>query len=255
MEALSVLSRFVHVLAGIVWLGMLYFFNFVNGPFAATLDADTKRKVVPELLPRALFFFRWGALWTWASGVILLGLVFHRGGILFEADAGWGAGAGVMTLVVFLAPLAYDALQRSALGKDARLFGAASFALIALVVVLMAKWSGFGWRAFNIHLGVLFGTVMAWNVWFRIWPAQQQVIGAVKRGTPPDPAWVSLAATRSRHNTYMSVPLLFTMINSHTGFFSGNAWLPGRYSFVALLTMVLVGWHVVWQLYRRAARL
>jgi uncharacterized membrane protein len=255
MEALSVLSRFVHVLAGIVWLGMLYFFNFVNGPFAATLDGDTKRKVVPELMPRALFFFRWGALWTWATGVILLGLVFHMGGILFEGDATWGAGAGVMTLVVFLAPFAYDALQRSALGKDARLFGTTCFALVALVVVLMAKWGGFGWRAFNIHLGVLFGTVMAWNVWFRIWPAQQQIIGAIKGGTPPDPAWMSLAGTRSRHNTYMSVPLLFTMINNHTGFFSGNAWLPGRYSFVALLAMVLVGWHVVWQLYRRAARL
>jgi hypothetical protein len=52
----------------------------------------------------------------------------------------------------------------------------------------------------------------------------------------------------------MSAPLLFTMINAHTAWFSGNAWLPGRYSFVALLAMVLLGWHVVWQLYRRASR-
>src|SRR3989442_3107777 len=57
--------RWIHIVAGIVWIGHLYFFNFVNGPFAATLDADTRKKVVPQLVPRALYWFRWGAAWTW----------------------------------------------------------------------------------------------------------------------------------------------------------------------------------------------
>ena len=56
--------RWGHIVAGITWIGLLYFFNWVNGPFAATLDADAKKKVVPELMPRALFWFRWGAAWT-----------------------------------------------------------------------------------------------------------------------------------------------------------------------------------------------
>ena len=79
MEILSALSRWIHVLAGIVWIGMLYFFNFVNGPFQGTQDGETKKKVIPELLPRALYWFRWGAAWTWVTGVLLLLLVFYHG--------------------------------------------------------------------------------------------------------------------------------------------------------------------------------
>ena len=84
MELLSALSRWIHVLAGIVWIGMLYFFNFVNIPFQGTQDGDTKKKVNPELLPRALFWFRWGAAWTWVTGVILLQLVFWGGHITVD---------------------------------------------------------------------------------------------------------------------------------------------------------------------------
>src|SRR5260370_13228631 len=64
--------RWLHVFAGIVWIGLLYFFNFVNGPFTATLDAASKNKVVPELMPRALFWFRWCAASTSIPGVLLL---------------------------------------------------------------------------------------------------------------------------------------------------------------------------------------
>src|SRR6187431_630695 len=115
----------MHILAGIVWIGMLYFFNFVNGPFAATMDAETKKKVVPELMPRALFWFRWGAAWTWVTGVLLLGMVFHSSKeTMFGADGNWGPGAGIMVLFIFVAPFIYDALQKSGLGKDPKVFGA-----------------------------------------------------------------------------------------------------------------------------------
>jgi len=60
--------RWIHFIAGVIWIGHLYFFNFVNSVFAKTLDAETKRKVVPELMPRALFWFRWGAMFTFLSG-------------------------------------------------------------------------------------------------------------------------------------------------------------------------------------------
>ena len=105
MDTLNAVFRWLHILAGIIWIGMLYFFNWVNGPFAATMDGDTKKKVVPELMPRALFWFRWGAAWTWVTGVLLLLLVFYHGGIMFDGDAGWSAGAIVMVAFVFLAPL------------------------------------------------------------------------------------------------------------------------------------------------------
>ena len=80
MELLNPIAKWLHIVAGITWIGLLYFFNFINGHVAATMDGDTKKKVVPQLMPRTLFWFRWGAAWTWVTGVILLYLVFWAGG-------------------------------------------------------------------------------------------------------------------------------------------------------------------------------
>ena len=252
MDILNALFRWLHIFAGVIWIGMLYFFNWVNGPFAGTLDGDTKKKVVPELMPRALFWFRWGAAWTWVTGLLLLLIVYYHGGIMFDGDRGWSAGAIVMVAVTFLAPGAYDVLQKSALGKDPKTFGAIAFVLTAVVLALMVMWGGFSYRAFNIHLGALFGTTMAFNVWYRIWPAQQKIITAVKSATAPDAALVSMAATRSRHNVYMSVPLVWTMVNQHHTTVPTVLGIPGDYAFVLLLLVILLGWHIVWHLYKKA---
>ena len=75
----EVLLRWAHVAAGITWIGHLYFFNFVNGPFQAKLDAETKKKVVPELMPRALWWFRWGAMMTLLFGLALFVWLYMRG--------------------------------------------------------------------------------------------------------------------------------------------------------------------------------
>lgn len=254
MDLLNSLFRWLHILAGIIWIGMLYFFNFVNGPLQGTMDGDTKKKVNPELLPRALWWFRWGAAWTWVTGVLLLMLVFYHGGLMFDGDGQWTAGAGVMVAFVFVAPFVYDALHKSPLGKDPKSFGAVAFVLAAVTIGLMAIWGGFSYRAYNIHLAATFGTIMAFNVWFRIWPAQQKIITAVKNGTPPDAALVALAGARSRHNTYMSVPLVWGMINQHTPTVGTSVGIPSNYGFVLFLAVTLVGWHIVWQLYKRAGK-
>ncbi len=254
MDTMNALFRWLHILAGVVWIGMLYFFNWVNGPLQGTLDGDTKKKVVPELMPRALYWFRWGAAWTWVTGLLLLMLVFYHGGIMFDGDRGWTPGAMVMVAFVFVAPFLYDALHKSGLGKDPKVFGGLCYALVAVVAVLMAMWGGFSYRALNIHLGGLFGTIMAFNVWFRIWPAQQKIITAVKEGTAPDPALVSIAGARSRHNVYMSVPLLWAMINQHTTTVPLQLGLPAAYAWLMPLVVILVGWHIVWQLYKRAPK-
>jgi len=78
-SAFEAIFRWLHIVAGIVWIGHLYFFNFVNGPLQAKLDGPTKKSVNPELMPRALFWFRWGAAWTWITGVLLLAIVFYMG--------------------------------------------------------------------------------------------------------------------------------------------------------------------------------
>ena len=260
MESVSAildpLFRWMHILAGIIWIGMLYFFNFVNGPFAATMDGDTKKKVVPELMPRALWWFRMGAAWTWVTGILLLMLVFYHGGLLFDEGGSWGMPAFVMIAIVFLSPVIYDALQKSALGKDPKVFGAVSFALVAVVACLMAKWAHFSYRGFNIHVAGMFGTIMAFNVWQRIWPAQQQIIKGIKGDGPAaPPELVAFAGTRSRHNVYMSVPLFWGMINLHTITTATAVGIPGDYSFVLYLLVILIGWHIVWQLYKRAPKI
>lgn len=250
-ELSSVVFRWLHIAAGILWIGLLYFFNFVNTGFAATMDGDTKKKVVPELMPRALYFFRWGAAYTWVTGVLLLGLVFYMGGIMFEQGVTWDTGSYVMLAVVFLMFGLYDVLAKS-FGKDIRVFGAIGFVIIAVVVYLMVEWAQFSYRAYVIHLGAMFGTIMAANVWMRIWPSQKKIIAATKEGTAPDAALVALAGQRSRHNTYLSVPLVWTMVNAHTAIAaSGMFGLP---HWVNLLVVVAIGWIVVSLMYDKAAK-
>ncbi|MBI5503845.1 MAG: urate hydroxylase PuuD [Deltaproteobacteria bacterium] len=245
MESLQQLLRWIHVLAGVIWIGHLYFFNFVNGPFAGTMNADTKKAVVPELMPRALYFFRWGAAWTWATGVLLLLLVFYHQAVV-RAEAGGLGMATLFSLVLTFGGFAvYDTLMSGSLIADQKMKNAAAFALVVLVMVIMTMGAGFGHRSLNIHIGSLFGTTMAFNVWFRIWPSQQQIITAIKNGQAPDAKVVALAGLRSRHNTYLSVPLLWTMLNAHslTAF---PRFVPDP---VALMIVILVGWHLTTRLY------
>ena len=101
----------------------------------------------------------------------------------------------------------------------------------------------------------MFGTIMAFNVWFRIWPGQQHIIRAVKAGTPPDAAIVKIAGLRSRHNTYMSLPLLWAMIGQHTTYYSGgNLGIPNNLYWVFWLLIIIVAWHIIFQIYKKAGK-
>ena len=142
MSGVEQFFRWMHILAGVLWIGLLYFFNWVNSAFIPTLDAETKKKVIPELLPRALYWFRWGAAWTWITGVVLLTLVFYhsaRGGsegLLFATGNTWSTGAFVMLAVVFLAVFLYDALFKSGLAKNPKVAVSIGFVLIAVILFL-----------------------------------------------------------------------------------------------------------------------
>ena len=88
MNKLEFGFRWLHVFAGIVWIGHLYFFNFVNLPLQGKLDDAAKKTVNPHLMPRALWWFRWGAMVTFLSGLLLFTLIFfHTPGIGFGANA------------------------------------------------------------------------------------------------------------------------------------------------------------------------
>ena len=85
-STLQAIFRWFHVLAGITWIGHLYFFNFVNTPFQGGLDKELKPKVNPPLVLRALYFFRWGAMWTFLFGLALFYQIYIHGGNLWDAD-------------------------------------------------------------------------------------------------------------------------------------------------------------------------
>ena len=262
MELIHPIFKWLHVIAGIMWIGLLYFFNFVNTAFAPTMDADTKKKVVPELMPRALYWFRWGAAWTWFTGVILLYVIYWAGGMMptdFTSNEVTGESANMfihfLLLFTFVAVFLYDVIYKGPLASNVRVVTIVSFLLISAYVFAMQKLGGFEYRAVNIHLGTMFGTIMAFNVWFRIWPAQQKIITAIKNGDAPDANLLALAGLRSKHNTYMSVPLVWTMHNQHHVTTPTALGIPAEFSWLLPMLIVILGWHIVFQLYRKSAKI
>ena len=96
-EWLNLIFRWIHVLAGVMWIGHLWFFNFVNAQVAKTYTPEGKKQVLPELMPRALYWFRWGAAYTWVTGFLLLYLVYWAGNAMQQGlrDSVEGKGNGI----------------------------------------------------------------------------------------------------------------------------------------------------------------
>ena len=246
-EWLNVIFRWTHLAAGVMWIGHLWFFNFVNSQLAKTYDPDSRKKVIPELMPRALYWFRWGAAYTWVTGIVLLFLVYWFGGAMVDPDQKMGphAAGGIGLLLIIVGFVVYDVLWKAIKNETAGTV--ISFVLVAAFAFALTRFmSG---RAMYIHAGGLFGTIMAANVWMRIWPSQRKIIAGVK-GTGPaaDPSVVAIAGLRSKHNTYMSMPLMFMMVSNHFPTLYGS-----DLNWVILLVLIAVGWGVTKMLYLKSA--
>jgi uncharacterized membrane protein len=126
-------------------------------------------------------------------------------------------------------------MMASPLGRHEKLFAAIAYVLIVGVSFLLTRV--FSGRAAYIHLGAIFGTIMAANVWMHILPSQKKMIAALKEGRKPDERLSACAKLRSKQNTFTAVPVVFIMISNH---FPGNATYG--YNWLILSAMVLVGW-------------
>jgi len=207
------LLRWIHVLFGIIWIGHLYFFNFVNSNFEKGLDASLKKPVIPQLRPRALWWFRWGAMITMLSGVAY---------ILWEQ---------------FIA-------SRIALvenGKPVLLEG-----IPAMTAVAFQGWFDNA-KDIWITFGGLLGLIMWFNVWFIIWPNQKIILAGISTGNKPADfdARVATAGKFSRINTYLSVPMLFGMIARSHYPTAVDKWLWITMAFVVVVG-VATAYHFIW---------
>jgi uncharacterized membrane protein len=253
----NLILRWIHVLAGVYWIGQTYYFTKLDArmgldePLAraagrtpqvwmvhsgsfTVVDKHSSLKEVPE----KFYWFRWEALVTWISGFLLLGLLYYSGGLLLDdsvSNIGLGTGVAIGLATLFVGFSVYEGIWMSPLGRSPRLAAAICYLLVvALAYGLTHVISG---RAAYIHIGALFGTIMAANVWMRILPATRKMLKAVREGQPHDAALAERAKGRTIHNTYMTIPLIFLMISNHFP----TATYGADYNWLILSALVLVG--------------
>ncbi len=216
-EATQLILRWFHFIAGITWVGLLYFFNLINVPFMKQVDAAAKPKILQNLTLPALNWFRWSALVTvfvgfWYWGQFYVGPDAERQGTSALSTIGffwllWIAVWFVLFMVIKkMAPSGY------VLGT------------ITAILVYAAGWlfvnktpvGGDDIHVLAIGVGGGMGIVMLFNVWGIIWPSNKKIIRGTLAGTPPANAAVLArqAFLASRTNFFLSVPLLFFMAAS-----------------------------------------
>jgi uncharacterized membrane protein len=218
--------RWIHFLAGITWIGLLYFFNLINVPFMKGLDAATKGKVLPDLMTRALWWFRMSAALT-----VLAGLAYW--GNIVAADAhnaqilGLSAAPGAVMGRFFLIWTIVWGLLYACLIPGKGIFNKGAFigvvyaVVVAVAAWLFLSWNNHGWesnRLLSIGIGGGIGWVMLFNVWGVIWRIQKKLIGWTRdnaaNGTPiPEQAkaMARQAFLASRANAFLSIIMLFFM--------------------------------------------
>lgn len=157
--------RWLHVLSGVMWIGLLWYFNFIQTPTVPKIPEDIRSAIPRFIMPEALFWFRWAALSTIVWGLILAWMNDYIG----------------------------DALALGLISGDA-----------------MHAAIGFG---------MWMGLIMAFNVWFIIWPSQQKVLGMVEADDATKKKAARRAALASRTNTMLSIPMLYAMVGAQNGIF------------------------------------
>jgi len=266
--------RWAHVFAGIMWVGATFYFTWLDGRFTeleekAKTDPNAEKTVWmvhsggfylvekqrrPQMMPLMLHWFKWESFTTWITGFFLLGIVYYQGGLLVEFED-WpiskGAAIGLSIGFLLAGWVVYDLLWKFV--KNELVGICISFLLIAFCAFLFLgganidiggmhlswhPWHAlFPARAAYLQIGAMMGTIMAANVWMRILPPQRRMVAALKAGQEPNLEEGARAKSRSKHNTFIVFPVVFTMISNH---------YPGTYgsphSWLILLAMVLLGW-------------
>lgn len=236
-ELADLLIRWIHVFAGILWIGNSMLFNWLDrnlrrSPEEAGDPRRTgriwmvhsggfyeveKKLLEPGRMPAELHWFKWQNGITWISGISLLVVVYYLNDGAFLVDPAVAALSAAQATLLGIGVVAgswivYDLAWRT-LGRFRVWPTALTLAVLAgSSWILTATLSG---RAAFIHVGVVIGTIMTGNVWFVILPAQRELLAATREGREQDPVFGLRAKRRSIHNNYLTLPLLFLMVSNH----------------------------------------
>ncbi len=271
---LNLLVRWLHMIAGVAWIGASFYFVWLDDhlqPPGSGADRDKgvagelwsvhgggfyhaqKYKVAPEVLPETLHWFKWEAYTTWLSGMFLLVLVYWLGAEVYLIDPSVAnltplSAVGISLGFIVAGWFVYDGLCRSPLVRHSGLFAGVLLALATLLA--WGQCQLFGGRGAYIHFGAVLGTIMAANVFFVIIPGQRRMVAAAERGEAPDPLPGIRGKQRSVHNTYFTLPVLFTMISNHFSMTYSH-----EYNWAILVAISLAGALIrVWFVARHSGR-
>jgi len=216
-EATQLFLRWFHFIAGITWVGLLYFFNLINVPFMKQVDAPMKPKIFQYLTLPALNWFRWSALAT-----VLIGLAYWGQAYVAPDAQRQGTNPGAMFGLFFLLWIAVWAILFFVIKKitpSGYVVGAITAVLTYAAGWLFVNYTPVGGddnHVLSIGVGGGLGIIMLFNVWGIIWPNNKKIIRGTLAGTPPAnaAALARQAFLASRTNFFLSVPLLFYMAAS-----------------------------------------
>jgi uncharacterized membrane protein len=257
-EWLQFLARWLHVVAGIVWIGTSFYFVALDNHLRPPADArDAQRgvggesweihgggfyqvekfTVAPRRLPEVLHWFKWEAYTTWLSGFALMVVLYYLNADTYlvdpsVADLSTGAAITISIALLIVAWVVYDVMcrvVRSELWLAAALTG----------LTTLAAWGCtelFAPRAAFLQVGAMLGTIMVANVFFVIIPAHRELVREAESGREPDPAPGLRAKQRSVHNNYLTLPVVFAMLSNHFPSAYGHS-----YSWLVLVALMAIG--------------
>ena len=256
-EWLNLLVRWIHFIVGVAWIGASFYFNWLENHL--NREGKQEKGITghlwavhgggfyylkkftngPDKLPEVLHWFKWEAYMTWVSGITLLTIVYYYNARAMMIDPAVmdlspstaiiiGIASGIVSWFV------YDLLCKSALKNKPVLLGLIIFVYLALLAFVLTHLLSA--RAAYIHVGAAIGTMMAANVFFVIIPSQKELVKALQENRTPDAKYGKNGLLRSRHNNYLTLPVLFIMISNHFPVTYGN-----KYNWLVLIAVSAVG--------------
>ena len=258
IDWLSLSLKLLHVIAGIAWIGASFYFNWLENKLNRVNNRDgiaghlwavhgggfyylEKYKKYPQALPEPLHWFKWEAYFTWISGFLLLSVIYYFNATtyLLASDSSISSVYGILSslLGLLLFWVIYDLLCKSKVVNKSLIFIGIIFVIISISAYLYSTI--FNPRAVYMQIGAMIGTVMVANVFFVIIPVQKKLVAACENSTEVSKELGLMGYTRSRHNNYFTLPVLFMMISGHYPMiYSGDyGWLV-LIAVVGILVMI-----------------